>query len=59
MYVDVKSNKLYSIISSTFSDEGLADEMNLGIYKVPFRNMGTILERDAIKNIIIQTNNNL
>lgn len=59
MYIDEKTNKLYSIISSTFSDEGIADDVSLGIYKIPFKNIGMILHKKSNKNLIIQTNNNI
>jgi hypothetical protein len=49
----------YSIFSSTFSDEGMVDEIPLNKFNIPFKNIGTKLDNKSVKNIIIKTNKKL
>jgi hypothetical protein len=50
------NNVLNSIFSSTFSDEGMVEEIPLDKFNIPFKNIGTKLDQKSVKNIIIKTN---
>jgi len=50
------NNVLNSIFSSTFSDEGMVEEIALNKFNIPFKNIGTKLNQKSVKNIIIKTN---
>jgi len=54
-----ENNVLNSIFSSTFSDEGMVEEVSLNKFNIPFQNIGTKLDQKSVKNIIIKTNKKL
>lgn len=51
-----EKNKLHCIFSSTFTDEGMVEEIALNKFNIPFKNIGTKLNQKSVKNIIIKTN---
>jgi len=53
------NNRLNSIFSSTFSDEGMVEEISLDKFNIPFKNIGTKLDNKSVRNIIIKTNKKL
>ena len=54
-----ENNVLNSIFSSTFSDEGMVEDVSLNNFNIPSQNIGTKLDQNSVKNIIIKTNKKL
>jgi hypothetical protein len=51
-----ENNTLHCIFSSTFTDDGMVEEIPLDKFNIPFKNIGTKLDQKSVKNIIIKTN---